>query len=45
MGYSEWSTILQNELDTNVFNAPNKTAREAIDSVIGELDEILAAQQ
>ncbi len=44
-GYSEWSTILQNELDTNLFNAPNKTAREAIDSVIGQLDEILAAQQ
>lgn len=44
-GYSEWSTVLQNELDTNLFNAPNKTAREAIDSVIGELDEILAAAQ
>jgi multiple sugar transport system substrate-binding protein len=44
-GYSEWSTVLQNELDTNLFNAPNKTAREAIDSVIGELDEILAANQ
>ena len=44
-GYSEWSTVLQDELDTNVFNAPNKTAREAIDSVIGELDQILAAQQ
>ena len=45
VGYSEWSTILQNELDTNLFNAPNKTAREAINSVIGQLDEILAAQQ
>jgi multiple sugar transport system substrate-binding protein len=45
VGYSEWSTVLQNELDTNLFNAPNKTAREAIDSVIGELDEVLAAAQ
>lgn len=45
VGYSEWSTVLQNELDTNLFNAPNKTAREAIDSVIEELDAVLAAAQ
>jgi multiple sugar transport system substrate-binding protein len=45
VGYSEWSVALQEELETEVFNAPNKTAREAIDSVIGELDEILAPQQ
>ena len=45
VGYSEWTTTLQEELETEVFNAPNKTAREAIDSVIGELDAILAAQQ
>ncbi len=43
-GYSEWSTILQDELDTNVFNAPNKSVREAIDSVLPELDAILADQ-
>ena len=37
-------TALQEELDTNVFNAPIKTAREAIDSVLPELDGILAKQ-
>ena len=31
-GYNEWTTMLQEELDANVFNAPNKTAREAIDT-------------
>ena len=41
-GYDEWTTALQAELDTNVFNAPNKTVREAIDSVLPELDQILA---
>ncbi len=43
-GYDEWTTALQQELDTNVFNAPVKTAREAIDSVLPELDGILAKQ-
>lgn len=42
-GYTEWTTILQEELDANMFNAPNKTAREAIDSVLPDLDAILAA--
>lgn len=41
-GYTEWTTRLQEELDANMFNAPNKTAREAIDSVLPELDAILA---
>jgi multiple sugar transport system substrate-binding protein len=44
-GYTEWTTALQEELDTNVFNAPNKTVREAIDTVLPALDAILAAQQ
>ena len=35
---------LQNELDTNVFNAPNKTAKQAITDVLPELDGILAGQ-
>jgi multiple sugar transport system substrate-binding protein len=43
-GYSEWTTVLQEELDVNVFNDPLKTAREAIDSVLPELDGILADQ-
>jgi multiple sugar transport system substrate-binding protein len=42
-GYTEWSTRLQEEIDANMFNAPNKTAREAIDSVLPDLDAILAA--
>jgi multiple sugar transport system substrate-binding protein len=44
-GYEEWSGTLQEELDTQVYDVPNKTAREAIDSVIPALDAILAAQQ
>jgi multiple sugar transport system substrate-binding protein len=44
-GYEEWSGTLQEELDTQVFDVPNKTAREAIDTVLPALDEILAAQQ
>jgi multiple sugar transport system substrate-binding protein len=44
-GYEEWSGTLQEELDTQVFDVPNKSAREAIDSVLPALDEILAAQQ
>ena len=30
-GYEEYTTILQGELDENVFNAPNKTAKEAVE--------------
>ncbi len=41
-GYTEWSTRLQEELDANVFNAPNETARQAIDNVLPDLDAILA---
>jgi multiple sugar transport system substrate-binding protein len=41
-GYEEYTTILQTELDENVFNAPNKTAKEALDTVATELNELLA---
>lgn len=41
-GYEEYTTILQTELDENVFNAPNKTAKEAIDTVASDLDALLA---
>jgi multiple sugar transport system substrate-binding protein len=44
-GYNEFNTILQTELDENVFNAPNKTAADAIASVNEELNGILAAGQ
>jgi multiple sugar transport system substrate-binding protein len=43
-GYNEFTTILQGELDTNVFNAPNKTAKDALASVIPQLDALLASQ-
>lgn len=43
-GYNDFTTALQNELDENVFNAPNKTVRQAIDEVLPKLNEILAAQ-
>jgi multiple sugar transport system substrate-binding protein len=43
-GYNEWTGRLQEELETNLFNTPNKTAREAIDSVLPDLDAILAKQ-
>ena len=41
-GYEEYTTILQTELDENVFNAPNKTAKEAIETVASDLDALLA---
>jgi multiple sugar transport system substrate-binding protein len=43
-GFNDWTTALQTELDANVFSAPNKTARQAIDSVLPDLDSILASQ-
>ncbi|MEW6224087.1 MAG: sugar ABC transporter substrate-binding protein [Chloroflexota bacterium] len=45
VGYNEFNTILQTELDENVFNAPNKTAADAIASVNEELNGILAGGQ
>ena len=41
-GYEEYTTILQTELNENVFNAPNRTAKEALDSIAAQLDELLA---
>ena len=43
-GYNEFTT-LQTELDENVFNAPNKTAKDAIASVNDQLNQILADNQ
>jgi multiple sugar transport system substrate-binding protein len=43
-GYNEFNTILQTELDANVFNSTNKTAAEAIASVNEQLNGILAGQ-
>ncbi len=41
-GYEEYTGILQGELDENVFNAPNKTAKEAVDAVATQLNALLA---
>ncbi len=43
-GYNEFTTILQGELDTNVFNEPKKTAAQALADVVPQLDAVLAAQ-
>jgi multiple sugar transport system substrate-binding protein len=43
-GYNEFTTILQGELDTNVFNAATKTAAQALADVVPQLDALLAAQ-
>lgn len=43
-GYNEFTTILQGELDENVFNAPNKTAQQAVADVVDQLNQVLAGQ-
>jgi multiple sugar transport system substrate-binding protein len=43
-GFNDWTTALQTELDANVFNQPNKTAKQALTDVLPSLDEILASQ-
>jgi hypothetical protein len=43
-GYNDWTTALQNELDTNVYTTPNKTAKQAVTDVLPDLDAILAKQ-
>jgi multiple sugar transport system substrate-binding protein len=43
-GYNEFTTILQGELDENVFNAQNKTAAEALAAVADQLNSLLAGQ-
>jgi multiple sugar transport system substrate-binding protein len=43
-GFNDWTTVLQTELDANVFNEPNKTAKQAVTDVLPQLDEILAKQ-
>jgi len=43
-GFNDWTTALQTELDANVYNADNETARQAVDKVLTKLDSILASQ-
>jgi multiple sugar transport system substrate-binding protein len=44
VGYNEFTTMLQGELDVNVFNAPNKTAAAALADIVPQLDALLAAR-
>jgi len=44
VGYNEFTTILQGELEANVFNAPNKTAEQALADIVPELNAMLAAR-
>lgn len=41
-GFEKYIGILQGELDENVFNAPNKTAMAALQTVAKQLDDLLA---
>jgi multiple sugar transport system substrate-binding protein len=43
-GYNEFAEALQGELDENVFNAPNKTAADALAAVNDKLNDLLAGQ-
>jgi multiple sugar transport system substrate-binding protein len=40
-GYDEFATTLQGELDASVFNAPNKTAAQALADVVPQLNALL----
>jgi len=40
--YDECATSLPPELDTHVFNAPDKTAKDALAAVVPELNAQLA---
>ena len=43
-GYNEFTTLLQGELDENVFTAANKTAKQALADIVPQLDALLAGQ-
>jgi len=43
-GYNEFTTMLQGELDVNVFNEPNKTAAQALADIVPQLDAFLAGR-
>jgi multiple sugar transport system substrate-binding protein len=40
-GYNEFTTALQDELDSNVFNNNSKTAKQALDAVAPQLSKLL----
>jgi multiple sugar transport system substrate-binding protein len=43
-GYEEFTALLQEELDTQVFNEPNKTAAQALADIVPQLDAFLASR-
>jgi multiple sugar transport system substrate-binding protein len=43
-GYDEFNTMLQGELDVNVFNEPKKTAAQALADIVPQLDAFLASR-
>ncbi len=43
-GYNEFTAMLQEELDTQVFNEPNKTAAQALADIVPKLDAFLASR-
>ena len=42
--FTPFLAITEIGVDTNVFNAPNKTAKDALAAVIPQLDQILQGQ-
>ena len=42
LGYTEFNTMLQGELDKDVFTVPNKTAQEAVTGITPALNEFLS---
>ena len=44
LGYTEFNTTLQGELDKNVFNAKNKTAQQAVTDITPALNEFLSSR-
>ncbi|MFN8631148.1 MAG: sugar ABC transporter substrate-binding protein [Chloroflexota bacterium] len=41
-GYDEFNTLLQGELDNNVFNEAKKTAKQALDDIAPKLQQLIA---
>jgi len=42
VGYDEFNTALQGELDNNVFNEATKTAKQALDDITPKLQQLIA---
>ena len=44
VSYTEFNTMLQGELDTNVFLAQNMSAQEAVSGITPALNEVLSSR-